>query len=568
MSETNETTDSLNKEIKTNFIYDIIKDDIATGKHDKIITRFPPEPNGYIHIGHAKAICVDFGVANDFGGVCSLRMDDTNPTKEDVEYVDAIKEDIKWLGFDWGENLYFASDYYGKLYGYAVELIQKGLAFVCDMDTDQMREYRGNLTEAGKNSEFRERTVEENLDLFAKMRAGEFEAGSRVLRAKIDMSSPNMNMRDPIIYRIIDVEHHRTGRDWPIYPMYDFAHPLEDAIEEVTHSLCTLEFEDHRPVYNWVLENVTVAAKPRQIEFARLNITNTVMSKRKLLRLVEEDFVSGWDDPRMPTICGMRRRGYPAAAIRDFADRIGLAKRDSTVDFALLEHCVRQDLNKSAIRVMGVMNPLKVVITNYPEGESEFVTGNNNPENEADGTREIPFSRELYIEREDFMESAPRKFFRLTEGREVRFRYAYYITCTEAIKDADGEIIELRCTYDPETKGGDSADGRKVKGTIHWVNAATALDAQINEYDHLFAVENPDKSAEGKDFTSNINPDSVKTISNVKVEPAVLDLALNATFQFERKGYYVADSVDCSKDKLVFNRTATLRDSWGKKQKK
>ena len=554
--------------LKTNFIYDIIKEEKSSGKHSEIVTRFPPEPNGYIHIGHAKAICVDFGVADDFGGHCNLRMDDTNPSKEDNEYVESIKEDIAWLGFDWKDNLFFASDYYEKLYNFAIELIKKDLAFVCDLTPEDMREYRGNLTEPGKDSPYKTRSIDENLDLFSRMRAGEFADGSKVLRAKIDMASPNMNMRDPAIYRIMKVEHHRTGFDWPIYPMYDFAHPLEDALEGVTHSLCSLEFEDHRPLYNWFLENLSVLAKPRQIEFARLNITNTVLSKRKLLRLVEDGFVSGWDDPRMPTISGMRRRGYPAAAIVDFADRIGLAKRDSTVEFALLEHCVRQNLNKSSMRFMGVLNPLKVVITNYPEDQTEVLIGVNNPENEDDGTREIPFSKEIYIEREDFMEDAPKKFFRLSQGREVRLRYAYYITCTDVIKDDSGEITEIHCTYDPETKGGDSADGRKVKGTLHWVSAKDALNVEVNVYDQLFSVENPDKTEDGLDFTSNINPNSLKVLTNVKVEPAVAKLSNNRTFQFERKGYFIEDVKNSSSDKMIFNQTATLRDSWGKAQKK
>ncbi len=549
--------------LKSNFIYDIIKEDLASGKHQSIVTRFPPEPNGYLHIGHAKAICTDFGAAIDFGGTCNLRMDDTNPSKEDTEFVDSIQEDIKWLGFNWEDRLYYASDYYEKIYEAAVELIKKDLAFVCDLTPEQMREFRGDLQNPGKDSPFKTRSIEENLDLFARMRAGEFEDGSKVLRAKIDVTSPNINMRDPVLYRILKIHHHRTGDEWCIYPMYDFAHPLEDAFEKVTHSLCSLEFEDHRPLYNWFIENVTLPAKPRQIEFARLNLTYTVMSKRKLRKLVEENFVNGWDDPRMPTLCGMRRRGYPATAIRAFIDQIGLAKRDSIVDFALLEHFVRTELNASSLRFMGVFDPIKVVIENYPENHVEMMTGINNPENENDGTRQIPFSRELYIERSDFMEDAPKKFFRLTVGSEVRLRYAYFITCTSVIKNEAGEIVELRCTYDPATKGGDSPDGRKVKGTIHWVSANHAIDCTVNQYDQLFTKENPEES--GEDFIANINPDSLTVITNVKAEPAVAELAGTKPFQFERTGYFVKDS---GSEGLVFNRTATLKDSWAKEVKK
>lgn len=559
---------------KNNFIYEIIREDLKNGKHSEIITRFPPEPNGYLHIGHAKAICTDFGAARDFGGKCNLRMDDTNPDKEDVEYVDAIKEDIKWLGFNW-DGYHFASDYYEKMFEAALELIEKGLAFVCELTPEQIREYRGTLIEPGKESPYRNRSIEESKELFLKMKNGEIEEGKMVLRAKIDMSSPNINMRDPIIYRIIKTKHHRTGDKWCIYPMYDFAHPIEDALEKITHSLCSLEFEDHRPLYNWVVENTTLPAKPRQIEFARLNLTYTVMSKRKLRKLVEEKIVSGWDDPRMPTLCGMRRRGYPAAAIIDFTDRIGLAKRDSIVDFALLEHCVRENLNKSAIRLMGVLDPIKVVIENYPENETEYLEAVNNPENEADGKRKVPFSREIYIEREDFMEDAPKKFFRLTVGSEVRLRYAYFIKCTGVIKNKNGEIVELRATYDPETKGGDAPNGRKVKATIHWVSAAHAKDAKVNIYENLFIKENPDETEEGQDFTANINPNSLQIIENAKVEPATEELtktnALENTsvftaFQFERKGYFVRDiNAD---GELIFNRTATLKDTWAKIQNK
>lgn len=553
---------------KNNFIYEIIRNDLASGKHKEIITRFPPEPNGYLHIGHAKAFCLDFGAALDFGGKCNLRMDDTNPEKEDTEYVEAIQEDIKWLGFNWN-GFFYASDYYQKMFEAATELIDKGLAFVCELSAEQMREYRGTLTVPGKESPYRNRSVEENKSLFSAMKNGEITEGKMVLRAKIDMSSPNINMRDPVIYRIVKAKHHRTGDDWCIYPMYDFAHPIEDALEKITHSLCSLEFEDHRPLYNWVVENTTLPAKPRQIEFARLNLTYTVMSKRKLRKLVEENFVSGWDDPRMPTLRGMRRRGYPAAAIRDFIARIGLAKRDSTVDFALLEHCVRENLNKTSLRLMGVLEPLKVTIENYPEDQTEYLDATNNPEDESAGQRKIAFSREIYIEREDFMEDAPKKFFRLTLGSEVRLRYAYFIKCREVIKDKNGEITELRATYDPATKGGDAPDGRKVKSTIHWVNAATAKNATVNLYERLFTEENPDETEDGLDFTAKINPDSLKIITNAKVEEAAEELTKNDAFQFERKGYFVRDvSTSSNTETLVFNRTATLKDAWAKIQNK
>jgi len=558
-------------EEKNNFIYDIIRDDLAAEKHKEIITRFPPEPNGYLHIGHAKALCLDFGAAADFGGKCNLRMDDTNPEKEDVEYVEAIKEDVKWLGFEW-DGFFYASDYYPKMFEAAMELIDKGLAFICELTSDEMRAYRGSLTEAGKESPFRNRSVEENKKLFLAMKNGEIEEGKMVLRAKIDMSSPNINMRDPVIYRIVKAKHHRTGDEWCVYPMYDFAHPIEDALEKITHSLCSLEFEDHRPLYNWVVENTTMPAIPRQIEFARLNLTYTVMSKRKLRKLVEENFVNGWDDPRMPTLCGMRKRGYPAEAIRDFIGRIGLAKRDSIVDFALLEHCIRENLNKSAIRLMGVLEPIKVVIENYPENETEYLEAVNNPESDAAGTRKIAFSREIYIEREDFMENAPKGFFRLTLNSEVRLRYAYYIKCTEVIKDENGEIVELRATYDPLTKGGDSPDGRKVKSTIHWVDAATAKNATINLYERLFTKENPEDVEEGQEFTANINPESLRVINNAKVEAATAELSKNGAFQFERKGYFVASAPLGDRigenQALVFNRTATLKDAWAKIQSK
>ncbi|MCL1947634.1 MAG: glutamine--tRNA ligase/YqeY domain fusion protein [Chitinivibrionia bacterium] len=535
---------------------------MESGKHSEIITRFPPEPNGYLHIGHAKALCLDFGAAADFGGKCNLRMDDTNPDKEDVEYVDAIQEDIKWLGFDWN-GFYYASDYYPKMFEAAIELIEKGLAFVCDLSPEEIHDYRGTLTEPGKESPFRNRGVEENKKLFLAMKNGEFEEGQKVLRAKIDMSSPNINMRDPVIYRIVQTAHHRTGGQWCIYPMYDFAHPIEDAMENITHSLCSLEFEDHRPLYNWVVENVTLPAKPRQIEFARLNLTYTVMSKRKLRKLVEEHFVGGWDDPRMPTLCGMRRRGYPAEAVRDFTDRIGLAKRDSIVDFALLEHCVRENLNKTSLRLMGVLEPIKVVIENYPENQTEYLEAVNNPEDETAGVRKVAFSREIYIEREDFMEDAPKKFYRLTLNSEVRLRYAYFIKCTSVIKNEKGEIVELRAVYDPATKGGDAPDGRKVKSTIHWVNVATAKNAVINLYDRLFVKENPEDVEYGQDFTVNLNPDSLKVITDAKVEAATEELSKNKVFQFERKGYFVRD-ISAKDGELLFNRTATLKDAWAR----
>ncbi|ERP32014.1 glutamine--tRNA ligase/YqeY domain fusion protein [Chitinivibrio alkaliphilus] len=553
--------------ILKNFIRDIVAEDLATGKHSKIITRFPPEPNGYLHIGHAKSIVLNFTIARDYNGQCNLRFDDTNPEKESLEYIESIQRDVQWLGFDWGDNLYYASDYFDVLHDYAVELIMAGKAYVCDLSPEEIRSYRGTLTEAGKNSPWRERSVEENRALFARMVAGEFSPGEKVLRAKIDMASPNITMRDPVIYRIAAVPHHRAGDTWKVYPMYDFTHPLSDAQEGVTHSLCTLEFEDHRPLYNWLIENLNTPATPRQIEFARLNLTYTVMSKRKLLRLVTEGHVDSWDDPRMITISGMRRRGYPAEAIIDFCQRIGVAKRDSMVDFALLEHCVRTALNKTALRFMGVLDPIKVVIENYDSSSEEYLCGVNNPENEADGTRDIPFCRELYIERSDFMEDPPKKFFRLAPGREVRLRYAYFITCTDVRKDESGKVVEIRATYDPATKGGNAPDGRKVKGTIHWVSARHSVDATVRLYETLFSAENPDKAAEdGKDFTAHINPNSRTTVS-AKVEPALLKLGGGKTFQFERLGYFIADEHDSSPENLVLNRTATLRDTWAKIQK-
>ncbi|PYG89709.1 glutaminyl-tRNA synthetase [Ruminiclostridium sufflavum DSM 19573] len=549
----------------SNFIYDFIDEDLAAGKvpNNVIYTRFPPEPNGYLHIGHAKAICIDFGTALKYGGKCNLRFDDTNPSKEDVEYVESIQEDVKWLGFNW-DNIFYASDYFETMYECAVKLIKKGLAFVCDLTAEEMREYRGTLTSSGKNSPYRNRTVEENLNIFEKMKSGEFADGSKVLRAKIDMSSPNINMRDPVIYRIARANHHRTADKWCIYPMYDYAHPIEDVVEGITHSLCSLEFEDHRPLYDWVKENIDLPAKPRQIEFARLNLAYTQMSKRKLLQLVKENYVSGWDDPRMPTISGLRRRGYTPSSIRTFCEKIGVAKNTSMVDYALLEHCIREDLNANASRVMAVLNPLKVVIDNYPEGQVEWFDIENNPENPDMGTRKIPFSKEIYIEQEDFMEDPPKKFFRLSPGTEVRLKNTYFIKCERVIKDeATGRIIELRCTYDPDSKGGNSPDGRKVKGTLHWVSAAHAVKAEIRVYDHLFTKTDPEDVEEGKDFRSNINPDSLQILENCMVEPDLVSAKPGNRFQFLRMGYYCADT-ESSKDKLIFNRTVSLKDTWAK----
>jgi len=551
----------------TNFIRTIIDEDLKNNKNDsRVHTRFPPEPNGYLHIGHAKSICLNFGLANDYpGGLCNLRFDDTNPTKEEDEYVRSIQEDIKWLGFDWEERLYFASDYFEQLYQYAVQLIKIGKAYVCELTAEETRQYRGTLTKPGKNSPFRERSIEENLELFEKMRKGEFPDGSKVLRAKIDMAHPNLNMRDPVMYRILHAEHHRTGNDWCVYPMYDWAHGLEDSIEKITHSVCTLEFEDHRPLYNWFIEQLGVF-HPQQIEFARLNLNYTVMSKRKLLQLVQQKKVNGWDDPRMPTISGLRRRGYTPESIRDFADRIGVAKSNSTVDVALLEHCVREDLNKRAPRYMGVLEPLKVIIDNYPEDQVEEMDAINNPEDPDGGKRKVPFSKVIYIEREDFREEAPRKFFRLKPGSEVRLRYAYFIKCVDFVKDENGEIVELHCTYDPASKGGNSPDGRKVKGTIHWVSVEHAVPAEIRLYDRLFTVSDPEKVEEGKNFTDNMNPHSLDVITAM-VEPNVKGLPAETNFQFERKGYFVVDQ-DSTDEKPVFNRTVTLRDSWAKIEKK
>ena len=527
-------------------------------------TRFPPEPNGYLHIGHAKSICLNFGVAQEFAGTCNLRFDDTNPAKEDVEYVDAIQADVRWLGFSWDDRLFYASDYFGKLYDYAVELIKAGKAYVDSLTAEEIRAYRGTLTEPGKNSPYRDRSVEENLTLFAKMKAGEFEDGAHVLRAKIDMASPNINMRDPTLYRIRRVHHHRTGDAWDIYPMYDFAHTISDAIEGITHSLCTLEFEDHRPLYEWFLDNLTLPSRPRQIEFARLNLTYTVMSKRRLLRLVEEGYVRGWDDPRMPTIVGLRRRGFTPAAIHDFCDRVGVAKKESIIDVALLEHCARENLNKVAPRVMAVLRPLKVVITNYPEGQVEESEAVNNPEDPSAGTRLVPFSRVIYIEQDDFREDPPKKFFRLAPGREVRLRYGYIIKCVDVVKDpATGEVTELHCTYDPATRSGHEggADKKRVQATIHWVSAAHALDAEVRLYDRLFLSERPGE--DGREFTEDLNPQSLEMVASCKVEPSLKNATPDTRYQFERLGYFAVDP-DTADGKLVFNRTVTLRDQWAK----
>ena len=553
------------KDKPTDFIREIIREDLKAGKFDsRVHTRFPPEPNGYLHIGHAKSICLNFGIADEFKGLCNLRFDDTNPTKEEVEYVESIKEDVKWLGFDWDKREYYASDYFEKMYGYAVELIKKGKAYVCDLNADEIREYRGTLTEPGKESPYRNRAVEENLELFEKMRKGEFPDGSHTLRAKIDMKSGNINMRDPVIYRIMHAEHHRTGNKWRIYPMYDFAHCVSDSIEGITHSICTLEFEDHRPLYDWFLNELGVY-HPQQIEFARLNLSYTVLSKRRLIQLVQEGHVNGWDDPRMPTISGLRRRGYTPESIRNFCERIGVAKRDSLVDMALLEHCIREGLNKSAQRVMAVLKPLKVVITNYPENQTEELEAINNPEDESMGKRKVPFSRILYIERDDFRENPPKEFFRLAPGREVRLRYAYYITCIDVIKDqTTGEVTELHCTYDPATRGGDSPDKRKVKATLHWVSASHAIKAEVRLYDHLFTKPVPGE--ESNDFKTDINPKSLELLKQCFVEPSLANSKSGNRFQFERMGYFCVDR-DSTKEKPIFNRTVTLKDTWAKIEK-
>ncbi len=550
----------------TDFIREIVARDVAAGLHGgRVVTRFPPEPNGYLHIGHAKAICLDFGIAEEFAGWCNLRFDDTNPVKEDIEYVDSIKADIRWLGFDWADREHYASDYYEELYAFAERLIRKGLAYVDSLSADEIRAYRGTLTEPGTDSPYRPRTVEENLDLFRRMRAGEFPDGAHVLRAKIDMASPNITMRDPVLYRIRHAPHHRTGTVWRIYPMYDFAHPLSDAIEGVTHSLCTLEYVDHRPLYDWCIGHVGVDHHPHQYEFARLNLNYTVMSKRKLLQLVEQRHVAGWDDPRMPTIAGLRRRGYTPESIRDFCTRVGVAKKDNVIDVGLLEHCVREDLNRRAPRAMAVLDPLKVVLTNYPEGRVEYLDVVNNPEDATAGTRSVPFSREIYIEREDFMEAPPKKFFRLAPGREVRLRNAYLITCTDVVKDASGTITELYCTYDPPTRGGDAPDGRKVKATLHWVSGPHAVDVEVRLYDRLFSVEDPEGEAArtDRDFTTLVNPTSLTVTEHCKAEPMLAEAHPGDRYQFERLGYFCADP-DSTPGRPVFNRTVSLKDAWAK----
>lgn len=550
----------------TDFIRQAVQEDLRTNRFDgRVHTRFPPEPNGYLHIGHAKAICIDFGVAEDFNGLCNLRFDDTNPTRESIEYVESQKEDIRWLGFDWEDREFYASDYFEQLYEYAVKLIKKGKAYVCDLSPDEIREYRGTLTEPGVNSPDRNRSVEENLDLFERMRAGEFSDGERTLRAKIDMGSPNLNMRDPVMYRIRRATHYRQGDKWCIYPMYDFTHGQNDSIEGITHSLCSLEYEDHRPLYDWYLDELEIY-HPQQIEFARLNISNTILSKRWLVQLVESGYVSGWDDPRMPTLSGFRRKGYTPEAIRDFCNRIGVAKSDNVVDIALLEYCLRQDLNIRAPRVMAVLRPLKVIIDNYPEGEVEELDAENNPEDESMGHRKIPFSREIYIEREDFMEDPPRKYFRLAPGREVRLKHAYYITCVDVVKDeGTGEVTELHCTYDPETRGGWSDDGRRVRGTLHWVSAPHALEAEVRLFDHLFTEPNPNVLTDD-DFKANLNSNSLEVLESCRVESSLAGAVSGTQYQFLRTGYFCVDP-DSSDEKLVFNRAVTLRDTWAKIQR-
>ena len=553
MTETNETT--------SHFIRTIVEEDLANGRYDgRVHTRFPPEPNGYLHIGHAKSIALNFGLAEDYDGKCNLRFDDTNPVKEEQEYIDSMIEDIRWLGYDWGDRLYYASDYFEQLYEWAIELIEKGQAYVDDLSPEQIREYRGTLTEPGQNSPYRDRSVEENLDLFERMRAGEFEEGSRVLRAKIDMSSPNINLRDPVMYRILYEDHPRTGNEWCIYPMYDWAHGQSDAIEGITHSLCTLEFEDHRPLYDWFLEQLEIH-HPKQIEFARLNLTNTLMSKRKLLHLVNEGMVDGWDDPRMPTLSGMRRRGFTPRAIRRFVEMVGVSKANSVVDVAMLEHAIRDDLNERAPRAFGVLQPLKVVIENYPEDKVEWFEAPNHPGDEGMGTRQVPFSREVYIEQEDFMEDPPRKFFRLAPGREVRLYGAYYITCNEVVKDENGEVVELRCTLDPESRGGSTPDGRRVKGTLHWVSAAHAVDAELRLYDKLFLTDDPE---EGGGYLENLNPESLIVLEGAKLEPSLAEAEPRVRYQFMRQGYFMMDDKDSAPDHLVFNRVISLRDTWAK----
>ena len=551
--------------VPPNFIRSIIADDVKRGKNGgKVLTRFPPEPNGYLHIGHAKSICLNFGLAAEFGGLCNFRFDDTNPGKEEVEYVDSIMNDVRWLGFDWDDRFYHASDYFEQLYEWAIDLIKAGKAYVDSLSADEIREYRGTLTEPGKESPYRNRPVAENLDLFQRMRAGEFDDGEHVLRAKIDMASPNINLRDPVMYRIRNMSHWRTGDKWCIYPMYDYAHGQSDALEGITHSICTMEYEDHRALYDWYLDNLDVPCHPQQIEFARLNLSYTVMSKRKLLQLVQEGYVAGWDDPRMPTLAGMRRRGYTPEAIRNFCERIGVGKRESLVDLALLEYCVRENLNLSAQRVMGVLRPLKVVIENYPEDQVEQLDAVNNPEDASAGIRKVPFSKVIYIERDDFMENPPKQFYRLSAGREVRLRYAYFIKCVDVIKDEKGEVVELRCTYDPATRGGDSPpDGRKVKATLHWVSAAHAIEAEVRLYDKLLNRADPSEEKDGSNFKDFIDPNSLEVIQAAKLEPSLAGAPAGSRYQFERLGYFCVDS-DSTPDKMVFNRTVTLRDTWAK----
>lgn len=548
----------------SNFIQSIIEEDLQTGKVEKVHTRFPPEPNGYLHIGHAKAICIDFGMAEKFNGLYNLRFDDTNPSKEDTEYVDSIIEDVKWLGFDWEDRLFYASDYYDRFYEYALVLIKKGLAYVDDLSADEIRDYRGTLTQPGKESPFRNRSVEENLDLFERMKNGEFANGEKVLRAKIDMASPNMNMRDPVIYRILKTSHHRTGDKWCIYPMYDFAHPLEDALENITHSLCSLEFEDHRPLYDWFLEKLEIENPPHQYEFARLNLSYTIMSKRKLLELVQGNYVDGWDDPRMPTLSGLRRRGYTPSSIRRFCDTIGVAKTYSVIDYGILEHCIREELNTDAQRVMAVLHPVKVIIDNYPDDLTEEMDVENNPEKPDSGTRKVPFCKELYIDRDDFLEDPPKKYFRLKPDGEVRLKNAYIIKCNSFVKDSDGQITEIHCTYDPASRGGNSPDGRKVKGTIQWVSARHAIGAEVRLYDHLFTKENPDDVPEGGDYKDNLNPESLTIIKDCKLEPSLKEARPGEAYQFIRTGYFCVDNKEIKNGNLVFNRTVSLKDSWAK----
>ncbi len=555
---------------RTDFIREIIDDDLRAKKNDgRVATRFPPEPNGYLHIGHAKSICLNFGIAAQYRGTCNLRFDDTDPSGEDVEYVESIKEDVRWLEFDWEDRLFYASDYFDRLYAYAIELIKKGNAYVCSLSQEEIRQYRGTLTEPGKESPYRNRSVEENLDLFERMRAGEFEEGTHVLRAKIDMASPNINMRDPTLYRIKKVPHYRTGDKWCIYPMYDFTHCLSDSIEKITHSICTLEFENNRPLYDWVLDHLNVDSHPQQIEFARLNLSYTVLSKRRLVELVEKGHVTGWDDPRMPTIAGIRRRGYTPESIRDFCNRIGVAKRDSVVDIALLEHCLREDLNRRAPRVMAVLRPLRIVIDNYPEEQTEELDAPYYPEDPSRGSRKVPFSRVLYIEQDDFLEEPPKKFFRLAPGREVRLRYGYYITCTSVVKDKKtGDVVEVHCTYDPETRGGWAPDGRKVRATLHWVSAAHSIPAKVRLYDRLFSVPNPGMEKGSTHFTTYLNPNSLETLTAPHVEPSLAGAAPGSRYQFERLGYFCVDPVNSSDDSLVFNRTTTIRDAWARIKEK